>query len=454
RRQVATTRIKAISMATAKRQRKSSNSEERKEVVTTYDLNDGRHFANEFSDFGISGLDLKFLERSSDDCWRLSDDFRARLQQALVHLLSRATPDLTAMPTTDRSVYTGKAGIAHLFWHLAGSGLLPDSEHLLSNALNIMKELYSQINCRRISFLCGDSGVLSLTAVLHWKHGDRDLACRSLERLLSLQTTAAADGPPNELLYGRSGYLFALAFVASELADLSEDARRDIRAAARLVALRTLADGAELWKQRIGRGDGLLFEWHDSVYFGAAHGLSGIVSVLARILPSLGLSEVELSNARRRLDVTVDFLRQRQFKSLNYPSSMGSDRDRLVHWCHGAPGFALMFLCIDDLPAALQCADVVWHRGLLHKGDGLCHGISGNGYVFLRLHSATGDPRHLHRAAAFAQFMLNFPGRTPDRPLSLFEGLAGKLCFLVDLLRAESRRTLFPAAELPSYFAF
>ena len=37
------------------------------------------------------------------------------------------------------------------------------------------------------------------------------------------------------------------------------------------------------------------------------------------------------------------------------------------------------------LAAARRCADVVWHRGLLKKGDGLCHGIAGNAYSFLAL---------------------------------------------------------------------
>lgn len=30
-----------------------------------------------------------------------------------------------------------------------------------------------------------------------------------------------------------------------------------------------------------------------------------------------------------------------RFPSGNYPSSEGSESDRLVHWCHGAPGVAL-----------------------------------------------------------------------------------------------------------------
>ena len=37
---------------------------------------------------------------------------------------------------------------------------------------------------------------------------------------------------------------------------------------------------------------------------------------------------------------SIDYLMSVQFPSKNYPSSLeSSDRDRLVQWCHGAPGF-------------------------------------------------------------------------------------------------------------------
>jgi hypothetical protein len=41
---------------------------------------------------------------------------------------------------------------------------------------------------------------------------------------------------------------------------------------------------------------------------------------------------------------------------------------------------------------------VVWQRGILTKGYGLCHGTAGNGYVFLDLYRVTHDLKWLHRA--------------------------------------------------------
>ncbi|MBO8590027.1 hypothetical protein INN88_15650, partial [Staphylococcus aureus] len=74
-----------------------------------------------------------------------------------------------------------------------------------------------------------------------------------------------------------------------------------------------------------------------------------------------------------------------------------SETDRLVHWCHGAPGIALtlakaakVFQDEEFLKAAGDAQEVVWNRGLL-KRVGICHGVSGNTYVFLSLYQLTGN---------------------------------------------------------------
>ena len=57
-----------------------------------------------------------------------------------------------------------------------------------------------------------------------------------------------------------------------------------------------------------------------------------------------------------------------------------------------------MFGRQEYLTAAQACGEVTWERGLLRKGYGLCHGVAGNGYVFLQLYRLTGEDYHLHRA--------------------------------------------------------
>lgn len=103
------------------------------------------------------------------------------------------------------------------------------------------------------------------------------------------------------------------------------------------------------------------------------------------------------------------------------------------------------------LDAAVKCGEVVWKRGLLRKGYGLCHGVAGNAFTFLQLYRLTGKVQYFNRAVRFAEWCLSSDQRechVPDRPHSLFEGSAGVVYFYVDLLAGPDNAT-FPALELP-----
>lgn len=77
----------------------------------------------------------------------------------------------------------------------------------------------------------------------------------------------------------------------------------------------------------------LMYEWHGKKYWGAAHGLAGIVHVLM----DMELKPDEVEDVKG----TLRYMIQNRFPSGNYPSSEESESDRLVHWCHGSPGVAL-----------------------------------------------------------------------------------------------------------------
>ena len=51
-----------------------------------------------------------------------------------------------------------------------------------------------------------------------------------------------------------------------------------------------------------------------------------------------------------------------------------------------------------------RSAENVWQRGLLKKGLGLCHGISGNGYAFLSAYRATQNVTFYQQAQAFGLY--------------------------------------------------
>lgn len=107
----------------------------------------------------------------------------------------------------------------------------------------------------------------------------------------------------------------------------------------------------------------------------------------------------------------------------------------------------------EFLEAAADAAEVLWNRGLL-KRVGICHGISGNAYVFLSLYQLTGNVEFLYRAKAFACFLLDRAHKLisegemhgGDNPYSLFEGTGGMAYLFLDMIDPSQGK--FPAYDL------
>jgi len=238
----------------------------------------------------------------------------------------------------------------------------------------------------------------------------------------------------------------------------------------------------------------LWWEWHGSPYLGAAHGAmgeharffmkrllvcmllcgfsdtpnlfsAGILYVLLN-LPSRVLDSIP--HAKYHIAKTLEYILSLECdasgargKGGHYPTRMGplTDREPLVHWCHGAPGAVFLFGKAhavlggpQHLPAALRAGEAIWECGLLRKGPGACHGVAGNAYAFLYLYQITGDEQWRHRAAQFALFMESSEfqrgSRVPDHPFSLFEGWAAAACLYADLMHPEG--AAFPLFGLPA----
>lgn len=50
------------------------------------------------------------------------------------------------------------------------------------------------------------------------------------------------------------------------------------------------------------------------------------------------------------------------------------------------------------LDTCIRCGELVWQKGLLKKGPGICHGVAGSAYVFLLLYRLTGNSKYIYRA--------------------------------------------------------
>ncbi|BFI43145.1 hypothetical protein MPTK2_8g15510 [Marchantia polymorpha subsp. ruderalis] len=352
----------------------------------------------------------------------------------------------------DPTMYVGVLGTAFLCLKVY---LSTGSEDDLVQCMDIVDACCAAAQTMRpyVTFLCGQPGIYALGAVAAKYKGDETRMNHYLrlfdevsnERALSVGPAEGGLGMPYELLYGRAGFLWAALFINKHVGEET-------------VPWTTTGPIVEAVMQagRAGAAQTkcpLMYQWHCTRYWGAAHGLAGIINVLLHFPLS--------QDAADDVKGVLRYMIKNRFLRGNYPSSEGNNRDRLVHWCHGAPGIALTLCKAAQVfpeeeefrSAALEAGDVVWERGLLRR-VGLCHGVSGNAYVFLALHRLSGGKKHLHRAKMFAGFLhdrafsLISTGEMHggDHPHSLFEGLAGTACLWLDVAQPANSR--FPGYEI------
>lgn len=367
----------------------------------------------------------------------LSQNFQASAFH-LKQLVVRETWGSRGKRVKDYSLYTGALGTAYLLFK--AYQVTKDG-----NDLNLCSEIVkacdsASADSSKVTFICGRAGVCALGAVIAKHTGDERLLDYYLRQFKEIVIPRDS---PNELLYGRAGYLWACSFLNKHIGNNTIPTTH-----MRLVVDEVVKSGRQLGRK--GRCP-LMYEWHGKKYWGAAHGLAGIMHVLM----DMELKPDEAEDVKG----TLRYMIKNRFPSGNYPSSEGSENDRLVHWCHGAPGVTLTLVKAAEvfgeefLQAAVDAGEVVWKRGLLKK-VGMCHGISGNTYVFLSLYRLTGNEEYLYRAKAFACFLLDraqnliSEGKMHggDRPYSLFEGLGGMAYTCLDMVDPQMAK--FPGYEL------
>ncbi|XP_028425322.1 lanC-like protein 2 [Perca flavescens] len=410
-----------------------------------------RSFPNPYLDWeqglpsSSSGAESQYNEPFDAD-GQVSAAFQKKVHNKIKDLLQQMEEGLKTADPHDFSTYTGWTGIALLYLQLYRTSR--EATHL-QRALDYVKRTMRILNGRKVTFLCGDAGPLAVGAVVYHKLNNTADSQDCLSRLLQLQGSVLAPDSemPDELLYGRAGYLYALLYVNKEI---GADAVDESTIAKVVMAIVESGKNMSAEQKKTDRCP-LLYEWHKKQYIGAAHGLAGIYHMLmqpgAKVHPDILAQLIRPS---------IDYVRHKRFRSGNFPSSLSNESDRLVHWCHGAPGVIHMLIMAYKvfkeekyLKEAAECAEVIWQRGLLRKGYGICHGTAGNGYAFLSLYKLTQEKKYLYRACKFAEWCLDYGThgcRIPDRPYSLFEGMAGAVYYLSEMEKPEA--SCFPAFEL------
>uniref|UniRef100_A0A3Q1GDQ9 Glutathione S-transferase LANCL1 n=1 Tax=Acanthochromis polyacanthus TaxID=80966 RepID=A0A3Q1GDQ9_9TELE len=392
---------------------------------------DTRALRNPYPDYDGSPASTQAL---FDIEGKLTSEFAQQLSSKICELLAVMENGLKSADPRNCTTYTGWAGIALLYLHL--HNVFRDPSFLQKALEYVSRSLKCLTRRHDVTFLCGDAGPLAVAAVVYHR------LQRMQETDECINSHFDECGLPDEMLYGRMGYLYSLVFINQQL---GQD--RIPLQYIQQISEAVVASGEHLSRKfRVQNQSPLMYEWYQEQYVGAAHGLAGIYYFLMQVQ----------QHVHRLVKPSVDYVCHLRFPTGNYPPCIGDDRDLLVHWCHGSPGVIYMLLQAyktfgvpQYLEDALYCGEVVWRYGLLKKGYGLCHGAAGNAYTFLALYRHTQDPKHLYRACMFADWCMNYGKhgcRTPDTPFSLFEGMAGTIYFLSDLLQPMKAR--FPAFEI------
>jgi hypothetical protein len=88
-------------------------------------------------------------------------------------------------------------------------------------------------------------------------------------------------------------------------------------------------------------------------------------------------------------------------------------------WCHGSPGiglfYATAYAVLGDaahLDTALAAGETTFAYGDVRQNPSQCHGLAGNGELFVELYRLTGDGRWLRRAGDFAARALAYRRET------------------------------------------
>jgi hypothetical protein len=320
-------------------------------------------------------------------------------------------------------LYVGLSGIAFMLLKLSKSSMANDIPSLEKVKIyaDAAEEILKLSSSRKyISLLSGNAGVYFVSAAVNEalnKPIDNDIK-NILKGMSIFEDPQYLDDGQDEMLVGRCGYVLGIQWLQNEI-NSEIIAQNDMKKLARV-----MLESGRNYARENEHVVPLMYQYHGREYLGAAHGVSAILLSLLNI----SLNDNDLKDVKTTIDAILNLQ-----DSGNFPSKFDKPEAHLVHWCHGAPGIVFLmakaYKVFNEekyLKSCLQCGDLVWEKGLLKKGPGMCHGIASSGYVFLLLHRLTNDQKHLYRAMKFAEFLVNdhflHEAREPDRPYSLFEG--------------------------------
>uniref|UniRef100_A0A8C5QJH3 Glutathione S-transferase LANCL1 n=1 Tax=Leptobrachium leishanense TaxID=445787 RepID=A0A8C5QJH3_9ANUR len=202
---------------------------------------------------------------------QLTSDFVHRLNSKIKELLQFMEKGLQSADPGDCTTYTGWAGIALLHLHLSNVYGEPS---LLLKAQDYVRRSLRCLTRRDVTFLCGDAGPYAIGAAVFHKLGCSNEAEDCIKNLLQMHSLVIKPDSrlPDELIYGRMGYLYSLLFVNKQFG-MEMIPSSYIQQVCYIVLL----SGEQLAARRNFTAQSpLMYEWYREYYVGPAHGLAGI----------------------------------------------------------------------------------------------------------------------------------------------------------------------------------
>ena len=402
---------------------------------------------------------------------------------------------------TKPTFYSGTGGNIYIYWkqylfYDKKKEYLEKFHQALKTNLSIVEKINENEENSTNSFFMGDSGIYLFFCIYACEINKKDIFDENLDKLIRLKGISKSKYSEVELLYGTSGYLYSLLFLKKYL--LSQDNKNSITADKIKILDNTTID---VFNLLINNGiksmtkfkweKSLLFPFHMSgnkppkFYLGAAHGLIGALYMLLstiKFYPNLIKQEISINNNKTTISEIIlkslKYTQSLQIKSTgNFPSDMeGKDSGDKVHFCHGCIGAIHLFLLAEEFfpsngfkETAFLCNNCLWERGLLYKGNGDCHGMSGVIYALIKLYKYSNNDLYLKEAIGICygtfepeiqKYVKEFvdPQRKskgiPDTPYSLMEGEGGCLVMYYDLISILLKKNnsefigIFPGYEI------
>ena len=399
---------------------------------------------------------------------------------------------------TSTSFYTGTGGNIYLYWrqylfHKKSPEYLKKFQHALETNLNIIKNCGK--NKTTNSFFMGDSGIYLFCCIFGIETKKNDYFIKYFNELIDLKNLVGEVQLELELLYGIPGYLYSLLVLKKYLSSVKQTIsfpkeEKVLDAIIQDIFAIIIDKGIENMIN-YNCNKCLLYPFpldDDDPYFylGAAHGLIGILYILLstiKFYPKLleyenNKIKMQFGNLEKLFKTNLNYIKNLQIQSTgNFPDDIfGKDIGDKNYFCHGCIGAVFLFLLADEFfpsedfkSVAQKCKISLWERGLLYKGNGICHGMSGICYALMKLYKFTKDELYLKYLFGIAYGTIDpkvqslvseyvDPQRKakgiPDSPYSLMEGDGGLLIMYYDLISLLNKDNDCMTKVLPGYEIF